>query len=47
MGGVYSIAAAIVGLGLLFTAVSHDQTAQIIKAVTEGFSGALKAAMGR
>ena len=47
MGGVYSVALAVVGVAFLFTAVSHDQTAKILTALLDGFTGSLKAATGR
>lgn len=46
MGGVLGIFSAIIGVAFLTVAVSHTQTATIIKNIFDGFSGSLKAAMG-
>ena len=42
-----SIGAAIVTVALVTTIVSHPASAQVIKAVGDSFSGAIRAAMGR
>ena len=42
-----SIGSAIVTVALVTTIVSHPQSAQVIRAVGDSFSGALRAAMGR
>jgi hypothetical protein len=46
MGGIYSVALAIVGVAFLFTAVSHDDTAKILGVLLDGFTGSIKAATG-
>jgi hypothetical protein len=44
MGGVYSIAGAIVTLAIIGVLFTNSNTASIISAVTNGFANALKAA---
>lgn len=46
LGGILSIASAIVGLAFLTVAVTHTQTATILRNIFDGFAGTLKAAMG-
>lgn len=41
-----SIGSAIVTVALVTTIVSHPQSAQVIRAVGDAFSGSLRAAMG-
>jgi hypothetical protein len=41
-----SIGAAVVTVALVTTIVSHPQSAQVIRAVGDAFSGSLRAAMG-
>lgn len=46
LGGVLGIFAMIVGVAMLFVAVSHPTTAQIITSFGNAFSNGLKVAMG-
>lgn len=43
---IVSIASAIVTVAMVTTVVSHPQSAQVIRAVGDAFSGSLRAAMG-
>jgi hypothetical protein len=45
-GGVFSVAALIVGVAMALVIVSSSNTAPIISALGSGFSGALSAATG-
>ena len=42
-----SIGASIVTLAMITVIVSHPQSAQVIRAVGDSFSGAVRTAMGR
>ena len=46
LGGILSIAGAIVGVAFLFVALSSTNTAGIIKNIFDGFAGSIRAAMG-
>lgn len=46
MGRLFDIMAAIVGVALALVIVSHPETAKIITAGGNAFTGALKAAIG-
>lgn len=46
LGGIFSIAASIVGVAMLFVFLSSTNTATIIKNIFDGFAGSLRAAMG-
>lgn len=45
--GVLNVAGEIVLVTGVFVAVSHPETAKILKAIMDGFVGALKAASGQ
>ena len=45
--GLFSLAAAIVGVALIATVVQSKNTAAVIKASGDAFVGAVRAAMGR
>lgn len=47
VGRVFDIFASIVTLGVCFVVVSSPNTAKIISAWGEAFSGSMRAAMGR
>jgi hypothetical protein len=47
VGRVFDIFASIVTLGVCFVVVSSPNTAQIIKAWGDAFSGSMRAAMGK
>jgi hypothetical protein len=44
--GIVGVAAAIVTVALVTTIVSRPESAKIVKAIADGFSGALRAAQG-
>lgn len=44
---VFDIAAAIVSVALVFVIVSNKNSASVISAIGNAFSGSLRAAMGR
>jgi len=44
---VFNIGAAIVTVALVYTLVSHSETAKIIQSFGSAFSGAIKSATGR
>lgn len=46
LGGVAGIFSAIIGVAMLSVFLSSTNTAQIIKNLFDGFSGALRASMG-
>lgn len=45
--GVFGVASAIVTVALVTTIVSRPESAKIVKALADGFSGALRAAQGK
>lgn len=47
IGRIIDLFAAIVAVGMAFVIVSSENTAAIIKAWGDAFSGSLKAAMGK
>ncbi len=47
LSGIFGVASAIVTVALVTTIVSHKESAQVIKAMGDGFSGALRAAQGK
>lgn len=47
LNGIFGVASAIVTVALVTTIVSHRESAQVIKAMADGFSGALRAAQGK
>lgn len=44
---IFGIAGAIVGVAMVTTIVSHKESANVIKAIGDSFSGALRAAQGK
>lgn len=46
LGGILSIASAIVGVAFLTVALSNSNTANILKNIFDGFAGSLRASMG-
>lgn len=47
LSGIFGVASAIVTVALVTTIVSHKESAKVIKAMGDGFSGALRAAQGK
>lgn len=47
LSGVFGVASAIVTVALVTTVVSNRESAKVIKALGDGFSGALRAAQGK
>lgn len=47
LSGILSVASAIVTVALVTTVVSNPGSANVIKAIGDGFSGALRAAQGK
>lgn len=47
LDGLFSIAGAIVTVALVYTVVSNGNSANVIRAITDGFSGAIRSAQGR
>lgn len=45
-GNLISLGMAIIGVAMLTVAVTHPETADLIKAMASGFQGALGTAMG-
>ena len=44
--GIFKVASAIVTVALVTTIVSHKESASVLKAIGDSFSGALRAAQG-
>ena len=44
---IFGVAGALVTVALVTTVVSHPESAKVIKAMADGFSGALRAAQGK
>lgn len=44
---IFGVASALVTVALVTTVVSRPESAKVIKAMADGFSGALRAAQGR
>lgn len=47
MNQAFGVASAIVTVALVTTIVAHKESAKVVKALADGFSGALRAAQGR
>lgn len=45
--GIFGVASALVTVALVTTIVSHPESAKVVKAIGDGFSGALRAAQGK
>lgn len=46
LNGIFGVLSALVTVALVTTIVSHKESASVVKALADGFSGALKAAQG-
>ena len=47
VNGVLNVAGELVFATIIFTLVSHPNTARVVKAISDGFVGSLKAASGQ
>lgn len=47
VSGIVGVLSAIVTVALVTTVVSHSESAKVVKALSDGFSGALRAAQGK
>lgn len=47
VSGIVGVLSAIVTVALVTTVVSHPESAKVVKALGDGFSGALRAAQGK
>lgn len=47
LDGIFKVAGAIVTVALVTTVVSHRESANVLRAIGDSFSGALRAAQGR
>lgn len=47
VNGVLNVAGELVFATIIFTLVSHPETAKVVKSISDGFVGALRAASGQ